>query len=186
MRTLFLMAILATLLVIANKKPDQTAWEAARELKQDAQDVIAEVKKETIIGKSSDDVADQYANFEDVLHKTLDGKERSALTKSGGSSDTRPTVGAEKLEPPIGIAEANTPPEDRFPEPSDAPEKAAPPPDLPKLPNLSAAPTPGAPFGESERPGPSPVPPSQLAFRKDYGDVRSDYERASRFLAEIK
>ncbi len=170
MRTLFLMAILAILLVIAKKEPNQTAWEAAHELKQDAQDAIAEVKKEPIVAKSANDVAEQYANFGEMLNKTLDGEERPASTTAGKSGD----------------AEAGTPPEDRLPEPADAPEKAAPLPALPKLPDLSPALATGAPFGESETTKPNPAPPSRLTFRKDYGDVRSAYERASRFLAEIK
>ncbi len=186
MRTLFLMAILAILLVIAKKEPNQTAWEAAHELKQDAQDAIAEVKKEPIVAKSANDVAEQYANFGEMLNKTLDGEERPASTTAGKSGDAKPVPEVEKLEPPAWIAEAGTPPEDRLPEPADAPEKAAPLPALPKLPDLSPALATGAPFGESETTKPNPAPPSRLTFRKDYGDVRSAYERASRFLAEIK
>jgi hypothetical protein len=186
MRALFLMAILATLLVIANKKPDQTAWEAAHELKQDAQDAIAEVKKEPIVIESAHDVAEQYANFEEMLNNTLDGEAGSVSTTTEESSNAKPVPEVEKLEPPAWIADAGTSPEDPLPEPADAPEKATPPPSLPNLPDLSPAPATRAPLGESETAGQNPAPPSRLTFRKDYGDVKSAYERASRFLAEIK
>jgi hypothetical protein len=186
MRTLFLMAILAVILLIANKKPDQTTWEAARELKQGAEDVIAEVKREPIVVESAHDVAEQYANFEEMLNKTLDSEERPTSTTSEGSTDAKPVPEVEKLEPPAWIAEADTPPEDLLPELAAASDKATPPPALPSLPDLSPAPATKAPFGESEMQKPSPAPPSRLTFRKDYGDVRSAYERASRFLAEIK
>ena len=41
MKTLFLLGILFTLVIIAVKKPNQTAWDAARDLQEQAQDVIA-------------------------------------------------------------------------------------------------------------------------------------------------
>ncbi len=186
MRTLFLMAILAILLVIAKKEPNQTAWEAAHELKQDAQDAIAEVKKEPIVAKSANDVAEQYANFGEMLNKTLDGEERPASTTAGKSGDAKPVPEVEKLKPPPWIADAGTSPEDLLPEPADVPEQASPPPTLPRLPDLSPATGTRAPLGESETPEQNPAPPSRLTFRKDYGDVKSAYERASRFLAEIK
>ena len=185
MRTLVLMAILATLLVIANKKPNQTAWEAARELKQDAQNAIAEVKTEPIVAKSAQDLAEKYASMENVLSKTLDSEERPETTTSEGSSDAKPATEVEELEPRTWIAEARTSPGSLLPRLADAPEKAAPAPTLPKLPDLSPAWATGTPLGKSETTRPNPAPSSRLTFRKDYGDVRSAYERASRFLEEI-
>ena len=41
MRTLFLLGILFALTVIAVKKPDQTAWDAARDIQEQAKEVIA-------------------------------------------------------------------------------------------------------------------------------------------------
>ena len=41
MKTLFLLGILFTLVIIAVKKPNQTAWDAARDLQEQARDVIA-------------------------------------------------------------------------------------------------------------------------------------------------
>ncbi len=44
MRTLFLLGILFALIVIAVKKPDQTAWDAARDIQKQAKEVIAKVE----------------------------------------------------------------------------------------------------------------------------------------------
>ena len=41
MRTLFLMGILAVLVIIAVKKPNQTVWDAARHIKQQAEMAVA-------------------------------------------------------------------------------------------------------------------------------------------------
>jgi hypothetical protein len=172
--------------VIANKGPGQTAWEAANELKQNAQDAITEVKKEPIVIESAHDVAEQYANFEEMLKKTLDSEEQPASATSERSSVARPVPEAEKLEPLTWIADEGASPEDLLPKPADAPENATSPPSLLNLPDLSPAPATRAPLGESETPEQNPASPSRLTFRKDYGDVKSAYERASRFLAEIK
>ena len=42
MRTLFLMGILAVLVIIAVKKPNQTVWDAARHIKQQAEMAVTE------------------------------------------------------------------------------------------------------------------------------------------------
>ncbi|MBT5241322.1 MAG: hypothetical protein HOL61_12130 [Rhodospirillaceae bacterium] len=48
MRTLFLLGILVTLAIIAVKKPDQTAWDAVRDLSGQAKTVLSEVRQPVV------------------------------------------------------------------------------------------------------------------------------------------
>jgi len=192
MRTLFLMAILFFLVLIAVKKPDQTAWDAARELGDRVQTVVSEVREEPAVAPSTGEDGDKFADLKRRTQEALDralarrsplpGSKETIHSGNPGSSPVTPTpMGkpksvtarkAEAPETPIGSLGSKAKP------------RSTEPPELPAIPV--------EPVEAGEIVKDVARPPSQPQARPsgevilDYREVKAFYENASRLLAEIK
>jgi len=181
MRTLFLLGILATLVVIAAKKPDQTAWEAARELAG---------MTATAISQSSDLIKESPPEPlpQEPIRETW---KRISPT----FAEDKPGVSTEAESPKPEIKQPIPSPAPRLASRSTKPEtlKKTPPipaaPSLDEWPKIPAMPVPPVQIQAIDTPVSAPPPviakPRAVA-RTNYADVKVYYENASRLLEEIK
>jgi hypothetical protein len=164
MRTLFLLGILATLAIIAVKKPNQTAWDAAQELSG---------KARTVISNAEAPVA-KVIPFEPFIKKALEDEAKIPASPEFPAK--------EKASPKVsGIS--NTPKLLHKTKPSKKQIAKAPINDWSKLPAIPVAPRPihtANPPASAEASKPISTPGA------DYADVKIYYENASRLLDEIK
>ena len=189
MRSLFLLAILATLVIIAVKKSDQTAWEAAQDLGETVQTTLADASPQTVasdlaakLSTSVDAPSGTPPTPRSIAHSSreLDGLGaetvktiKEALENSSDNKSLLKETPAKTRPAPTKIA-AGRPDVDW--------------PDMPAIPVISVesrkivAPNPGQPkpVGAVNSPVIRPSP------RADYADVKVYYENASRLLEEIK
>lgn len=172
MRTLFLLGILFALTVIAVKKPDQTAWDAARELKEQAKEVIAKVEPPVVGGLKPLSDSKAWKDVEETITKavtTLKETERPSPTKIENKKDTVTPIDDWNFDP-------------RSPAVEIAPKPAVSP-----LPEIQAVPVPPVQVVEKlEKPT---IPPSKRVRPpavSNYVDVKVYYEQANRFLDEIR
>jgi hypothetical protein len=206
MRTLFLLGILLTLAIIAAKKPDQTAWDAVRDLSGQAKTVLSEAKrpvvevlplkpfmiprKKTVIEKVPD-VPKLPEATERIPYKSS-AKTQTTTTPAKpavGSHTERPKLAREKAKPKFG----------KLMHPANPPAKAwktkvrtakLPTKDWSELP---AIPVKAHPIHTPKRPSSAIVrKPATVASkpiispRADFADVKIYYENASRLLDEMK
>ena len=172
MRTLFLLGILAALTIIAFKKPEQTAWDAARDLQAHAKEVIA--KAEPPIAETLQPLSKSKA-WKDVTETV--SKAAKAIKKTEGSS---PSKTDEINDTPIPAHNWN--PSSRKPAADVMPKPAVSP--LPDIPAVPVAPVQVVEkLGEPKLP---PLPPVRSSVKANYADVKVYYEQANRFLDEIK
>jgi len=185
MRTLFLMAILIVLIVMASKEPDQTAWEAARELSSRAKETLSEVQDDPIVAERARNAAEEYARWEERIHKALEIEEPFDPFASGQPDNTRSVdVAREPVPPAREESGTESTRKEVPPAPLPEPEKTTPPP-VPDLPRLPAKPV---QIGKVENPPfrAIEVPEPRSTARESYGEVRTYYENANRLLREIK
>ena len=172
MRTLFLLGILFTLIVIAVKKPDQTVWDAARELKEQAKEVIAKVEPPVVESLKTLSDSKAWKDVEDTVTKavnTLKETERSSSTNIDNKKDTATPIEDWNLDP-------------RSPAKETAPKPAVSP-----LPDIQAVPVPPVQWVEKlEELKITPVTRVRAPAVSNYVDVKVYYEQANRFLDEIK
>ena len=189
MRSLFLLAILATLVIIAVKKSDQTAWEAAQDLGETVQTTLADASPQTV----ASDLAAKLSTSVDAPSGTPPTPRSIAH-----SSRELDGLGAETVKTIKDHLKNSTHLESLLKEPptksTPAPTKIATGqpdvdwPDMPALPVVSvesrkiAAPKPGQP----KPMGATASPVKRSSPRADYADVKVYYENASRLLEEIK
>ena len=172
MRTLFLLGILFALTVIAVKKPDQTAWDAARDLQEQAKEVIA--KAEPPIVESLKPLSDSkvWKDVEETVTKavnTLKATEPSSPTNIDNKKDTATPIEDWNLDP-------------RSPAKETAPKPAVSP-----LPDIQAVPVPPVQLVEKlEELKIPPVTRVRAPAVSNYVDVKVYYEQANRFLDEIR
>ena len=202
MRTLFLLAILATLLVIAVKKPDQTAWDAARELSGRAKTVLSKVQQpvaETLPFKPFSKPAQTSgtAAESNINEKSPDRSSAKALAKR---LSPKPAVTNER-ESQKPAHEEPKPKAVRRAAPLNPPAEAKRPkvkvargsknewselPTIPVTPHPIHTPKLFPPSAARKTPA-APVVSKPIATpRADYADVKVYYENASRLLDEIK
>ena len=179
MKTLFLMGILFFLGAIATKKPDQTAWDSARDLGAQAQHIISKVQERTAGDHVTADT------FRETAEKLVAGS-----PDYGGAPDISETNILPTEPPPPGgdtfsSLEPEQPSPGIFPDPEAmfSSEEEAPP--LPRLPATPVLPV------QVAQPEAAPVQKApenglRLAGSPDYGEVKVLYESASRLLDEIE
>jgi hypothetical protein len=189
MRSLFLLAILATLVIIAVKKSDQTAWEAAQDLGETVQTTLADANPQT----AASDLAANSPPIADVQNSSSlkpPATVHSSRKPDGLDAGTVKTIkdhlkNSTQLESLLKEPPAKSTP---------APTKIATGqpdvdwPDMPALPVIPVesrkitAPKPGQPTPM----GATASPVKRSSPRADYADVKVYYENASRLLEEIK
>ena len=186
MRTLFLMAILFFLVVLAVKEPDQSAWDAARDIGSQVEGAVSEIEEDPVVREMKGNAREALAELEsdDLFFQQV----REAL---GTATDPAPsTHGIEKSTGPDDAWIPELPPKSETkpapvkravsPHPSVAKVKPETPPGLPAIPM--------APFevgnlgGKTLPRRPAPV----AASDRDYAEIKEYYENASRLLAEME
>ena len=172
MRTLFLLGILFALTVIAVKKPDQTAWDAARELQEQAKEVIAKVEPPIVENLKPLSDSKVWKDVEETVTKavnTLKETERPSSTNNDNKKD------------------AATPIDDWNIDPRSPTVEIAPKPAISPLPDIQAVPVPPVQLVEKlVEPTISPLKRVRPPAVSNYVDVKVYYEQANRFLDEIK
>ncbi len=199
MRTLFLLSILITLVVIAIKKPDQTFWEGAQELWGKTGDVVSEVSDEPSLPSLTGNAREDFAALLKRIRRGLEIEKGSgdlvdgeplAVGRKGererDGSATNPVLSSPTVSPktkpkPTTIRKAEAPAswsggKEIFPAPQEE--------DLPELPAIPVMPVEVGKIEDS----PPPLSHSRLRLSdsQDYGEIKAYYENASRLLAEIK
>ena len=172
MRTLFLLGILVILAVIAVKKPNQTAWDAARDLQKQAKEVIA--KAEPPIVDSLKPLTDTTAwkGVKETVAKATKAIKESKRPSPSNNDDLNDTA----------IPAHNWAPNSRVPAVEIAPKPAVSP-----LPDIQAVPVPPVQLVEKlEEPKISPLARVRSLAKANYADVKVYYEQANRFLDDIK
>ena len=206
MRTLFLLGILLTLAIIAAKKPDQTAWDAVRDLSGQAKTVLSEAKRPvgevlplkpfmTPRGKPVTEKVPDVPKLPEVAKRipyksSAKTQTTTAAAKPAVESDIeRPKRAREKAKPKVGklMRPANPPAKAQKTKVRTA-----------RLPTKDWSELPAIPI--QSRPIHTPKRPSSTIVRKpaavvskpvtspraDFADVKIYYENASRLLDEMK
>ena len=172
MKTLFLLGILFALVIITVKKPNQTAWDAARDLQEQAQDVIASADPPIVDSLPPLSDSTTWKNVTDTVTKaaeTLNATERPSRSNKDDTNDTGIPTDNWNLDP-------HTPTVEIAPRPAVSP-----------LPDIMAAPvSPVRVVGKLEEPNIPPLPRVRDSANSSYADVKVFYEQANRFLDQIK
>lgn len=172
MRTLFLLGILVALTIIAVKKPEQTAWDAARGLQEQAKEVIA--KTTPPIADSLQPLSDTKA-WKDVTETVT--KAAKAIKETDRPSPVKKD----------DINDAAIPSHNWDPTPRTPAVEIMPKPPISPLPDIPAVPlTPVQVVEKLEEPKMPPLPRVRARASANYADVKVYYEQANRFLDEIK
>jgi hypothetical protein len=172
MRTLFLLGILFALIVIAVKKPDQTAWDAARDIKKQAKEVIAKVEPPIVESLKPLSDSKVWKGVEETVTKAVKTLKETERPSPANKDDINETA------VPAHNWDSNT----RTPAVETAPKPAV----LP-LPDIQAVPV--SPVRLVEKLDEPTIPPSTRVHPpavSNYVDVKVYYEQANRFLDEIR
>jgi len=188
MRTIFLLGILISLTVIATKRDDQTAMDAAMEFGQKARSLVADYDRTGHVNKALATVEETSK----TVGKGLDPfvrQAKEALTKSNQplprkTPEPKIIEQAEKTLPPVAskpVAVKKASPKNPEWIMPKARELAMP--DIPALPKapveeLSLEPEPAVQIAKAE--------PAVIDVGRSYSMVKGYYENASRLLEEIK
>ena len=188
MKTLFLIGILAALVVIATKKNDQTAIEAALEMGQKAQNIVAEFET------SKAPVA-RPSNFKDTakvplkedtsfIKKTKDALKNYKPKSTKPLEQPKQTVVPKEVSSPAAqkqrIETANSKKEPVWSLPR--PQKT----NLPDIPALPKATVEKVQLNDASTLELANAEPARVDVGQSYDLVKGYYENASRLLEEIK
>ena len=166
MRTLFLIGILVALVVIANKRPDQSTGDAARAFVENAKTTAVDLRDEGMAAiKAQKDKTGIARNLIDLAEQVNDEIR---------AEDTGVAINPAKPFAPSGPADPV------LAEPAQPQDVAAAPKEmLPDLPVREVAP-------QRLDDKKLTLPNGPVTARPDYADVKVLYENAARLLAEIK
>lgn len=194
MRTLFLIGILYFLVAIATKKPDQTAWDSARDLGARAQHAVSEAQEQAVGSPvGADTLRETAKNLITGSLKPL-GKEayrephrdhnygEGADISEIETSSTEPPPPGDDMFSPL---EPEQPSPGIFPDPEATYRREEMSPPLPRLPAAPVLPVQTAP-PEAIPSTRTPEIDVRLAESSNYGEVKVLYENASRLLDEIE
>jgi hypothetical protein len=188
MRTLFLLGILGALVVIATKKDNQTAMEAAMEIGQKAKAVVSEYDKAKIINAVSETVKDvkKAAKKEAMpfIQRTNEAIAKSEKSLAQDVPEPKTYISPEKVVPPVAlkpIAKKKTL--------SEEPEWTMQQPGKLAIPDILAMPKASVEkleIGADVVVKVAKVEPAAIDVGRSYDMVKGYYENASRLLEEIK
>jgi hypothetical protein len=188
MRTLFLLGILGALIIIATKKDNQTAMEAAMEMGQQAKSLVEEYDKAKVMNKALEKVEEQRKTFTKKVDPFIN-KTKEAITKASENLPRRlpepePRMKAKKVEPPVApIREVKeNPPADMSDWTMPQPRQLAMP-DIPAMPKASVE---KLDLETKTTVKVASVEPAAIDIGRSYDLVKGYYENASRLLEEIK
>jgi hypothetical protein len=189
MRSLFLLAILATLVIIAVKKSDQTAWEAAQDLGETVQTTLADANPQTVASELAAN-SPTNAGVQSSATPKPPSIVHSSRKPDGLDAGTVKTIKDHLKNSTHLESLLKKPPAKSTP----APTKIAtgqPDVDWPDMPSLPVVPVESrkiaAPKPDQPKPmGATASPVKRSSPRADYADVKVYYENASRLLEEIK
>ena len=172
MRTLFLLGILVILAVIAVKKPNQTAWDAARDLQEQAKNVIASADPSIVDSLPPLSDSTTWKGVKETVTKAANTLKATEAPSPSNKDDINDTP----------LPAHNWDPSSRTPSLEIAPRPAVSP-----LPDIMAAPVPPVRVvGKLEKPKIPPLPRVRVPATSNYADVKVFYEQANRFLDQIK
>lgn len=175
MRTLFLIGILTILVIIATKKPNQTAWEAAEGFAENAKVAIGDIRDgSNPMGEKNFANQVEDALSEIKLNKPVESAKDDKKVKVKNISKNKvPVPPTSKLASSQSEVSSNN--EEKWKLPSAMVTE------VPKLPAI-----PKSPVVVTEINGEVPPSGQRAPSMKGYGEVRSFYENANRLLQEIK
>ena len=198
MRTLFLLTVLTTLLVIVIKKPDQTFWEAAHGLWGQIEGIASEVAEAPPVPLLTGNAGEDFAALRKRVRRALEIDDRFGHPEHGeplaagskGGTDRYGTANPDLSSPetsPMTKHKSATVRNAEAPTSSSGGEEILPAPQVADMPNLPAIPV--VPVEVAEI-GKGVTPPSrsrpQPTDSLNFGEIKAHYENASRLLAEIK
>ena len=176
MKTLFLLGILVALVVIAFKKPDQTAWDAARELKDKAENAFSGLEKTTVKKHAEKSIQEALNKAKETL-QTPEAILSSRQNQDPLSETKKPVQ--EKTVPKKYVDTPYAPPSTK-PRPVEAEAEKTNTSEWRDIPTIPVLPLNAPPIS-------LPAKDSLVATPEtDYADVKVYYENASRLLDEIK
>lgn len=172
MKALFLLGILFALTVIAVKKPDQTAWDAARDLQEQAKEVIAKVEPPIVDSLKPLSDSKVWKDVEETVTKAVN----SLKATEAASSSNKDDINVTPIPAHNWVPNSPTPAVEIAPKPAVSP-----------LPDIQAVPVPPVQLVEKlEEPTTPPATRVRAPAVSNYVDVKVYYEQANRFLDEIK
>lgn len=190
MRTLFLFGILFFLVIITIKEPDQTAWDAVRDLGSIVNMAMSEFEErpevKVVTGHIRTDVEDLIAGAGEALDDEPSSSHSSAMAvdtgEPGGFMDSHPTILADGLSETASVESIEGPqPSTDFVARLPRTDVA----DVPDLPAIPLTPVEVMEIGNDVAPSLVQANP-ESEQRMDYREVKASYENASRLLAEIE
>ena len=188
MRTLFLMGILAVLVIIAVKKPNQTVWDAARHIKQQAEMAVAETTPGIVESSPPSTDGGTWKEVEDLVNQVVKSDKTKLPTPTstptpdeGSGSEGRDGVAPNIKRQPTDVADADLWTDSYLDSNEDKSVASTPP--IPDLPAISEPPIQVDRLRETTVPE---APSVKVAQRKSYENVKVYYERANQLLNEIK
>lgn len=190
MRTLFLFGILFLLVIIAIKKPDQTAWDAVRDFGSIVNTAMSEFGErpevQVVTGNIRTDVEELIAGSGKELDDEPSSSHSPAMAVDAGEPDG--FKGSDLTILADGLSETASVERIEGPQPSTDFATLLPRTDVGDVPNLPAVPLTPVEITEIENDvAPSLVQANPESERRvDYGEVKASYENASRLLAEIE
>ena len=171
MKTLFLLGILVILAIIAIKKPNQTAWDAALDLQEQAKGAIASADPPIVDSFPPQSDSTTWKNVEEAVTKaanTLNATEAPSPSNKDDITDTEVPTDNRGLDPRPPAVEI-------MPRPAVSP-----------LPDIPAVPLPPVRVEKLQAPTLPSLPRVRSPANSNYAEVKVFYEQANRFLDEIK
>ena len=188
MRTLFLMGILAVLVIIAVKKPNQTVWDAARHIKQQAEMAVATSTPRNAESSPPSTGAATWKEVEDLVDQVVESDKTNLppststpIPDEGGGSESREGVPPKNKHQPTDVADADGWTDSYLDSNEDKSVASTPP-----IPDLPAISEPAVHVNKLRETTVPEVPSVKVAQRKSYENVKVYYERATQLLNEIK
>ena len=179
MRTLFLLAILGALIVIANKRDDQTAMEAVMEMGQKAESLAGEYDKAKTVNRAFEKVDETAKEVSEKVDPFIK-KTKEAIAKAGESLPRNEP----KTDPAFTDTEATN--EEISPK---TPNWVMPESTQTAMPDISAMPKASVEKLDLNTEEPVHVANADtpaIDVERTYDKVKGYYENASRLLEEIK
>lgn len=184
MRSLFLLGILFVLVVIAVKKPNQTAWDAAINLTNRAQQTIARSASSPGRNLPPETNTASWADIKDTVDEAVahlePKKPADPALDQAWPVHNQLTLPADQVDP--SFVPDQIPDQDPIRNETKAKSKL----DLPEFPNLPTIPVEPVEVGKLDQPKLPSLPKVRVPTSSGYADVKAFYENANRLLDEIK
>jgi hypothetical protein len=181
-RTLFLLGILVTLVVIAVKKPNQTAWDTAKELSSNVQTVLSDEQKALVKAIPIKPFKEPLNKFDKAMREAIgDTNSKPPIGKSSSNEEQMKTViNRTSSEEKNTLTPTKPVLEEKKPKPLAVIKSAK---DWTDLPTISVK---SRPVNIVKNQSASTVQDIETPEQSGYSDIKIYYENASKLLSEIK